>query len=380
MSDAKRIVLAVTLAEQGGVQEFLLKFASHLLAQGHEVTLIAGEGSWLFEQAAAKGIPMRNVKHLGRSIRVWRDVRAFFAVRSVLRELQPDAIHLNSTKMGVLGAFAARSVGIKRVVYRIGGWVFLEPLSPLVKMVYRFIERLSAAWKDYIVCVHPGDLRVAEALNILPRKQLKVIPNGIDLDVFRGKLLSRKEARAALIPTSIGETPLFGTIANFFPAKDLLGYLDACTLVHKRFPEALFVLIGDGPERLAFEEKRRALHLEQVVLLPGQLPQASRFLKAFDVFVLPSAKEGMSWALLEAMAASLPCLATQVGANEWLLAPDAGVLVPALDPKTLAERMCFLLESRAVAAAYGVSACARIERDFPLRTTLEENEKILLSP
>jgi hypothetical protein len=138
MPDAKRIVLAVTLAEQGGVQEFLLRLGSFLAEQGHNVTILAGEGSWLFPLAHDRHIPIRRLTHLRRAIHPWHDLLAFFELRRVLKELQPDAIHLNSTKMGVLGSLAARSVGIKTVAYRIGGWVFLEPLSPLTRWLYRY--------------------------------------------------------------------------------------------------------------------------------------------------------------------------------------------------------------------------------------------------
>jgi glycosyltransferase involved in cell wall biosynthesis len=183
MPDAKRIVLAVTLAEQGGVQEFLLRLGSFLAEQGHNVTILAGEGSWLFPLAHDRHIPIRRLTHLRRAIHPWHDLLAFFELRRVLKELQPDAIHLNSTKMGVLGSLAARSVGIKTVAYRIGGWVFLEPLSPLTRWLYLQAERLSARWKDVIICVHPEDECLAHKLNIIPRKKLTTIPNGIDLSL-----------------------------------------------------------------------------------------------------------------------------------------------------------------------------------------------------
>lgn len=375
MNQAKRrIVLAVTLAEQGGVQEFLLLFAKYLQASGHDVTLLAGEGSWLFEACTKKGIATRQLAYMRRAIHPWHDVCAIFELKRVLKELSPDAIHLNSSKMGVIGSLAARLARIPRVVYRIGGWTFLEPLSPFTRWVYRISEQLSARLKDIIICVHPGDEVVARSLNILPRASLITIPNGINLPQLEARLLSREEARKKLaIDTG---SFVFGTIANLFPAKDLPRYLEACALVHTKHPEARFVIVGEGMERSAIEHKRRELNLEDAVHLPGAIQNASNILRGFDAFVLPSAKEGMSWALLEAMATGLPCIATDVGANAWLL-KDAGWIVPAQDSTVLAQAMENALQQPQKRMTLGQLAHERVARDFPLEETLRKNTETL---
>ncbi len=375
MNQAKRhIALAVTLAEQGGVQEFLLMFAKYLQNDGHRVTLLAGEGAWLFERCAKEGIPTIRLSHTRRAIHPWHDILAVLELRRVLKDTSPDAVHLNSSKMGVIGSIAARLVHVPRVAYRIGGWTFLEPLSPLTRWIYRVAEQLSARLKDVIICVHPGDEAVARSLNILPRTLLTTIPNGIDLPRLEARLLSREEARNKL---ALDIKPfVFGTIANLFPAKDLPRYLEACALVHTKHPEARFVLVGEGMERATIEQKRRELHLADVVHLSGAIPSASSLLRGFDVFVLPSAKEGMSWALLEAMAAGLPCIATDVGANAWLL-KSAGWIVPAQDPIALAKAMENALQQTDKRTTLGQLAHDRVARDFPLEETLRKNAETL---
>ena len=177
--------------------------------------------------------------------------------------------------------------------------------------------------------VHPEDAKLAKRLGIKPKKQVLGIPNGIDFDAFHKVLLSREEARKAL---HIAEDKIiFGTIANFFPPKNLPNYIEACALVAQKLPQAQFLILGEGMERKRIEGERKRYGLENSVLLPGNKNQASRYLQAFDIFVLPSSKEGMSFALLEAMTAGLPCVATDVGAasfmfeNEqcgWIASPD----------------------------------------------------------
>lgn len=377
MMNAKpHIALAITLGEIGGAQRFVLGFAKWLKQRDYLVTVVTGDGTWLEEMCQHEGIEVVKLKHFGRSISP-RDLLAFWELIRVFGRLKPDAIHLNSTKMGALGSLAARLVLTPRVVYRIGGWVFLEPLSQTTKNLYRRIERWGAKWKDVIICVHPGDEDVAKKEGITPRKQIVTIPNGINIATFDQQLIDREQARKELrIPTG---APVFGTVAGFYPPKNLPHYLDACAIVHRQIPKARFVLLGDGPERKRIVERCYDLKLADVVVLAGTMNgHASRYLRAFDCFVLPSVKEGMPWSLLEAMAASLPCIVTDVGANAWMVGQEAGWIVPANDTAKLAQAMINTLTHQDEAKRRGTIAREEVMNRFPLEKTYERNREALL--
>ncbi|MFA6429333.1 MAG: glycosyltransferase family 4 protein [Patescibacteria group bacterium] len=370
----KRLILAITQAELGGAQTFLLHFATSLKQEGHEVLLVAGDQGWLLEQAKRRGIETRVITAIHREINPFFDIKATIELFRLFHAWKPDAIHLNSSKIGVLGALAGRLAHVPRIVYRIGGWVFLEPISAWKQTFYRLMEQWTASWKDIIVCVHPGDQRVAEQYHIHPQKEVVVAPNGLDFPLFDHALLSREEARKALgIPSHVFA---FGTIANFYATKDLPGYVEACALVAKHDPEAQFVIIGDGAERPRIEAKRTALRLDRQLMLAGRLP-GPQLLRAFDAFVLPSAKEGMAWVLLEAMAAGLPCIATDVGANAWCL-HDTGWIVPPMQPRALAQAMQYVAHHPEEAAKKGAQASQYVRATFPLERTLTINKKALL--
>ncbi len=378
-ANKKRIVLAITLAEPGGATSFVFGFACWLKAHGHEVTVVAGEGNWLVRRCETAGIPFVRTKRLKREISPWNDLLAVFELRRLFRELRPDAIHLNSTKMGAIGSLAARCCMKRnacRVVYRIGGWVFLEPLPTLRKQTYLCIERLTARFKDTIVCVHPGDETVARERCIKPRDQIITVANGIDLSMFDAALQNRSDARHKL--TIDENTFVFGTIANFYPAKDLPRYLAACAIVAKQEPRARFLIIGEGNERVAIERERTRWHLETSVSLPGARDGAAALLRGFDAFVLPSAKEGMSWSLLEAMAASLPCIVTDVGANAWSLGKNGGWIVENASPEKLAAAMLDAMRHPDEALNRGKNARRQIEARFPLEKTYEKNAETLI--
>lgn len=174
------------------------------------------------------------------------------------------------------------------------------------------------------------------------------------------------------------EVVLFGTVANFFPPKNLPDYMAACRLVADRMAEAKFMIIGEGRERERVEQKRKEFNLEDRVLLPGAIEDASTLLRAFDVFVLPSSKEGMSFALLEAMAAGLPIVATEVGAAAFMLENErCGWLSPYSDMNKLAEQMLHAADSLP-ANQKGKLAAEKAERDLPLERMLLANKDALL--
>ncbi len=333
-TDQAPIALAITLAKPGGTTSFVFRFAQWLQTQGERVIILVGEeGTWLEERCAEAKIPLQRLPHLRRAIHPWHDFWAISAFRRALREIQPKALHLNSSKAGVIGSLAGRLEHVGPIVYCIGGWAALDARSSLQRAAYLWPERVSAGWKDTIVCLHPGDLAFAKENGIQPRSRLALIPNGIDAPAMRQELLERTQARHRLnLPK---EGFIVGTIANFYPAKDLPAACAAYAQVHRAHPEVRFCLIGEGPERPHIEAAIQKHGLGKAVFVVGAREQASQFLKAFDLFVLPSNKEGMPFVLLEAAAAGLPIVTTDVGAHAWML-PEA-TIVPPQQPTALAQ-------------------------------------------
>ena len=132
-----------------------------------------------------------------------------------------------------------------------------------------------------------------------------------------------------------------------------------------RIPGARFVLVGDGPERAALARQAHNLGIADRVALRGLVAQGADVLSEMSVFALPSHVEGMSNALLEAMAAGLPVVATDVGGNgEVMVAGETGLLVPPRDPDALAEALVLLLKDPERARAMGAAGRARVEQSF----------------
>ncbi|MBP9762638.1 glycosyltransferase family 4 protein [Patescibacteria group bacterium] len=371
------IVLAITQAVPGGATSFVYEYAVWLKKKGFKVTIIAGNGSLLFEKAAEAGIPCLQAPFMQREIKPWLDLPAIFALAKLFHDLKPTVVHLNSSKMGVIGSLAARLARVPRVVYCIGGWAFLESIAPWKKQFYAVAERLTAPLKDAIICLSPRDKQAAEEQQIRPRENITVVPNGIDLPHLDRARLSRAEAREMLGLSQ--ERFVFGTVANFHSPKHLPTYVRQAASFLQATPSASLVLIGEGPERSDIERAIRERGLETQVHLLGSREEAHRFLSAFDVFVLPSTKEGMPFSLLEAMAARLPCIVTDVGAHAWMLEGSGSWIIPADTAKALQKAMSEAIQHKGPLVDIGQANRLIVEQRFPLEKTLAAQQAITLN-
>ncbi len=319
------VVIAITLAEPGGATSFALALAKYLHEDGTPVLVLAGEqGAWLEERCLKASIPFERIPHLRRAVHPWHDVLALWHFFKKLRDLKPRALHLNSSKAGVIGSLAGRFASVPRIVYCIAGWAALDTSSSFSEYLYLWAEKLTAWAKDVIVCLHPEDIAFAKQHHIRP-KQLVMIPNGIDAPALQANLFSREDARRLLdLPQ---DSLVIGTIANFYPAKNLVFLIQVFAELKKQLPEAHLCIVGDGPERVSIECVVQETGLTSFIHLVGRKEEAARYLRAFDIFVLASKKEGMPLVLLEAAAAGLPIVATDVGAHAWML-PEATIVSP----------------------------------------------------
>ena len=343
-------MLLITSQDWGGAQLFVFELARELKQQGEQVIVVAGSclcstshvlrptsekrgtsgtsdaGRELSSRCLEADIPFLELKYVARDINPIANLLATFELIMLFRRLRPRVVHLNSTMMGVVGSLAATLARVPKRIYCIGGWVFNEDLPSWKKKLYILIERISAKWKDVIVTVHPGDEELANSLKIKAKDKIVTIPNGVNVDEFEANLLTREQAREKLgiHPQAV----IVGTIANAYPPKNLLWYLDVCKAVHDRDPRINFVIIGDGPQFEALQKKRDELDAHNYIMLTGRRMDAPTLYEAFDMFVLPSSKEGMSITLLEAMVAKVPIVATDVGAAKWMLADNAEIVAP----------------------------------------------------
>ena len=260
-----KILYVVTQSEMGGAQRYVRDLATALSRHDFMVGVAAGEGGPLLAQLAAVNVATFPLKHLQRRIETFNDLTAVHELADLIKRWQPDLVHLNSSKAGVIGGLAARRSGTRcRVVYTAHGFVFNEPLPGWQRALYRVAERRSASWKDVILCVSEADRQSAIAARIAPPGKLVTIHLGIGAAAGeRAPAEARDRLRERGVPP---EGLLVGTIAHLYPTKGLLDLISAAAQTVRQTP-ATFLIIGEGTQRTLLTEKIRAAGLERSVLL-----------------------------------------------------------------------------------------------------------------
>ena len=348
----KKILYIVTQSEFGGAQRYICDLAKNLPKSQWDVFVAAGGSGEFFSKLAQKNIPNYRIKFLNRHINPVIDLLAYLEIKKLIEKIQPDVVHLNSSKVGLIGSLAAKHALVKNIVYTAHGFIFNEPLGRITRWLYRMIEKNNARRINTIITVSKHDYVTGKAAGI-PASKMIVINNAIKKDDLC--FLSRQAARSALLPVireKTGETMqknkksgeamrLIGTIANFYHTKGL----DVLIKAIGRTKNTFLIVIGEGSLRPKLEQIIVSLKLTNRVLLIGSLEYAHQYIPAFDLFVLASRKEGLPYTLLEAAAARVPVVATRVGGIPEIIENGInGYLVKPDDARQLAHTITRALE------------------------------------
>ncbi|HSG79790.1 MAG TPA: glycosyltransferase, partial [Acidimicrobiia bacterium] len=292
----------------GGAEQILLRYLRHLHGNGVDArvtTIQTRDGNPLAADIAALGIPVSNL-HIDRL----RDSGARHRVRSHLAAVDPDLVHTQLEFSNVLGTLAASRLGIPTIstlhtLDTPGRWTrdglrFRLMASVLRRRADRVIA-VSDSARDHHLAV--GRLRPEATITI---------HNGIDLDPFRHPALDAR-SRVRAEHDIVAGAPVLATVAVLREPKGIQHMLEALPRVLETHPDAVYLVVGDGPHRAELEGLAARIGITRSVRFAGSRRDVADHLAAADVFVLPSLTEALPTVVAEAMAASLPVIATTVG-------------------------------------------------------------------
>jgi glycosyltransferase involved in cell wall biosynthesis len=347
------ITYVVTRAEPiGGVQIHVRDLAVSLKQQGHAPSVyVGGEGAFV-ESLRAAGVPVGILPHLTVPISPLGDLRALREIREALKRQAPDVVALHSSKAGILGRMAARSLGIPALLTA-HGWNFTPGIAPAAAAMYRQIERMAGRISTRIITVSEYDRRLALEAGLTSAERVVAVHNGIP------DVPAELRARPERTP------PRLVMIARFEAQKDQPTLLRA--LGGLRDAEWELDLIGDGPLLKRMESLAAELGIRDRVHFRGQRMDVPQLLAGAQVSLLVTNWEGLPLSILEAMRAGLPVIATDVaGIGEAVSDGESGFLVPRGDVPLLQDRLARLLGDARLRLRQGQAARARYERHFTL--------------
>lgn len=321
------------------------------------------------------GVSVFDVPTLVREVHPVSDARATFALWRLLRRERPALVHTHTSKAGVVGRLAAWLARVPVVIHTPHGHIFYGYYGTVASAIIRLLERLLANITDRIVTLTDRGAEEHVRFHIAGAEKFTTIHSGIDLVHFRSVQVDPAGKRKELgLPP---EGPIVGTVGRLVPIKGLEWLLKAAPRVLAEFPQACFVIIGEGPLLGELKELAAALGIGPRVVFWGAREDVPECLVALDLFVLPSLNEGMGRALIEAMAVGCPVVATRVGGVPDIVADGTtGLLVPPRDDRALAEAMLTLLRDRSRRAAYGETARRYIDGRFDVETMVRNIERL----
>jgi len=315
-----------------------------------------GEGNYLDLYGIDLGSVVE-IPELGREPHLWRDWVAYRRLVRLIREFQPHIVHTHTAKAGLLGRLAAWRCGVPVIVHTFHGHVFKGYFSRSKEAVFVFLERLLARATTRLVAVNATVRDEVLHRGVGRPSQFEVVALGFDLARFTASSARRGELRAEL---GLGaDTPFVGIIARLAPIKAHDVFVAMAAIVLRSFPDAVFAVVGDGERRAEVEADVKARGLERSFRFLGWRADLDRVYADLDVVVLTSRNEGSPVALIEAMAASRPVVATRAGGVAELVG-DAGLLADVDDAAAVAAGVTRLLADRAFAAELGRQGRGRV--------------------
>lgn len=362
MTEARplRVLQVVHGLGRGGLENGVINLLNGLPPEAIEQAVCCLDRRGEMADRIARPLPLW-VLERGR-----HDWRAPLRLARLLRDWQPDLIHCRNWNTWPDAVLAHRLAGRPgRLIWSFHGFAdgYWFPRRR------RLASRLLAAATDRLAAVCEDSATRYGGLAGIPASRFRVLYNGVDCARF-APVVDRAAERARLgLPA---DALIVVTVASLTPVKGHADLLAALARLPRGGRRALrFLWIGEGAERAALTAQRDALGLTDLVDLAGASDQVPALLGCADLFVLPSRLEGMSNAILEAMAAGLPVIANRVGGNpELVLESETGLLCRPDDPADLAGALARLINDDALREGMGRAARARAERVFSLPAML----------
>ena len=339
-----RVTHIITRLVVGGAQENTVASVLGLRQKpGVEVHLLSGpttgpEGSLESEFAGTPEIFTR-VPELVRPIHPLKDWLALRQLEKILREQKPDIVHTHSGKAGILGRLAARRAGVPVIIHHIHGPSFGPFQGPPANWIFTAAERYAAGVTTHFVCSAQAMTRLYLAAGIGRPEMYTRIFSGFPVEPF----LNTTNDLALRAQFGLNENHfVIGKIARLFKLKGHADLLAAFQKILPQTPHARLLLVGDGALRNEIENQVRALGLQGKVIFTGLVPpgEVPRYVGIMDCLAHLSAREALSRALPQALAAGKPVVAYDFdGADEVCLEGETGFLVHTGDTATVAKRL-----------------------------------------
>jgi len=369
------ILYLITDLDIGGAEKALARTVIGLDKRKYNPTVCCLRGRGLVaEEIESAGV---KVTQLNMSNKF--DLAAVFRLFRLLWEEKISIIHSYLYHANILGRVIGKVAQTPIIISSERSVILSEEVVnkdtlEMGSRLRRLVNSLSMHLSGRVVTVSELVRETLIAASKIDPKRLVTIHNGVNLEDYQidGDITAKKKGLGLETSASV-----IGAIGRLDRVKGAEYLLRAAAKVIFKTPDAAFLIVGDGSQREALEQLARSLGISHRVVFTGQRDDVPELLAVMDVLVLPSLYEGLPNAVLEAMAAGKPVIATPVGGTPEVVEDGiTGLLVPPRDPEALAEAILALLQDRERAEAMGRAGRARVEKYFSVERMIAETEAL----
>lgn len=359
-----KVLYVITKSNFGGAQRYVYDLATKLPGEKFDIAVALGGEGVLAEMLREAGVRTISIPSLDRDISIVRDVASFFALWKLFRHEKPEIVHLNSSKVGGIGALAGRFACVPKIIFTAHAWAFNEDRSRLSRFAIKILSWVTVLLSHDTIAVSNAIMRSVEPWPFIKNK-IFVIKNGVSEPTF----FDREMARRALCNKADANIPggafIIGTIAELHRNKGLRYAIEALSKLVEHGLPVYYMILGGGEEEEQLGALIKQLGLQKHVFLLGFTKDAPRFLTAFDAFVLPSITEALGIVILEAGLARLPVVATNVGGIPEVVSDGkTGLLVSPRSPAEIVAALARIIESDTLRQSLGFALRSKVVEEF----------------
>jgi len=370
----KKLFICITKSNWGGAQKYVFDIATNTPRDQFDTTVLLGGSGDLKNKLEEFGVKTLLLKNSQRDIDAKKEFGLLFELIKIFKKEKPDIVHLNSSKMGFVGALAGRIAGIKKIVFTCHGWAFNENRSFLSKWFFRIFHNLTIMLADETIAV--SEITKNQIKKPF-RKKIVVVRNGLREMEFKDKDTAQKFISEKIIQTNskaskiLAEKPTWiGTLSELHTTKGLNYAIEAISKIKNN---VIFVIMGEGEKRKELEEQTVKLGVGNRVFLIGYVNGASTYLKAFDIITLSSITEGLPYVLLESGYAARPIVASNVGGIPEIIENNkTGILVSPRNSEEIKNSIEYLIKNPSKSKGLGDALKRKISQDFTQKVMLEK--------
>lgn len=340
----QKILFIITKSVFGGAGRYVYELATRLSEEGHKVAVALGGEGVLKTKLLDAGIEVFPISSAQRDMNITKEIKTLWRIYSILRTYKPTVVHLNSPKIGGLGAVAARLAFVPKIIYTNHGWPFKESRPEWQLLLIKISSWITVFLGGTTVLLSQTELDFVKAWPFV-QKKFVIIPNGVasftpkDKDQALSELIGEDLAREWKVE---GRT-IIGTISELHKNKGLTYAIEGIQSYMNQYPDKKvgFIIIGEGELRADLTAQIK----DKNIVLAGHVNEAREYIKAFDIFLLSSIKEGLPFAILEAGYVGVPIISTSVGGiPEVIQNLEQGMLIPPKRSQEIKNALVYLDE------------------------------------